>query len=29
MKTDGKVKLPKGLIDLEVPEAGMVSIRKV
>ena len=29
MKTDGKVKLPKGLIDLEVPEAGMMSIRKV
>ena len=28
-KTDGKVRLPKGLIDLEVPEAGMISIRKV
>jgi len=29
MKTDGKVKIPSGLIDLEVPEAGMMSIRKV
>jgi len=29
MKTDGRVKLPKGLIDLEVPEAGMMSIRKM
>jgi len=29
MKTDGKVKLPKGLIDLEVPKSGMVCIKKV
>jgi len=29
MKTAGEVNLPKGLIDLEVPEAGMISIRKI
>ena len=27
--TEGKVTMPKGLIDLEVPQAGMIQIRKI